>query len=41
LVPTDSPNGFLDNTPTAKLERLVLGAIAVRERIRIAPPYFP
>src|SRR5215475_9445874 len=28
LVAADSPNAFLDNTPTAKLVRQVLGAIA-------------
>jgi hypothetical protein len=28
LIAADSPNGFLDNKPTAKLVRQVLGAIA-------------
>jgi len=28
LIAADSPNAFLDNTPTAKLVRQVLGAIA-------------
>ena len=28
LIAADSPNAFLDNTPTAKLVRQLLGAIA-------------